>query len=85
MKQSLIFAYFVLFIALTISAVAGYYSIVGLTAIFSGAAFAVAVMGAVLEVGKLVTASTKVIGNFLTTLRVGYADTSHIQNFSWTY
>tara|TARA_Y100001949_G_scaffold66891_1_gene56627 strand:+ start:1260 stop:2141 length:882 start_codon:yes stop_codon:yes gene_type:complete len=46
-----------LFIALSISAVAAYYSIVGLMAIFSAAAFSIAVMGVVLEIGKLVTAS----------------------------
>ena len=43
--------------ALAISGVAAWYSIVGLMAIFASAAFAIAVMGAVLEVGKLVTAS----------------------------
>lgn len=46
-----------LFVALSISAVAAYYSIVGLMAIFSAAAFSIAVMGIVLEIGKLVTAS----------------------------
>ena len=46
-----------LFVALSISAVAAYYSIVGLMAIFSAAAFSIAVMGVVLEIGKLVTAS----------------------------
>ena len=45
-----------LFVALSISAVAAYYSIVGLMAIFSAAAFSIAVMGVVLEIGKLVTA-----------------------------
>ncbi len=44
-------------VALCISAVAAYYSIVGLMAIFSAAAFSIAVMGVVLEIGKLVTAS----------------------------
>jgi|TARA_B100001059_G_C17830191_1_gene584125 hypothetical protein len=44
-------------VALCISAVAAYYSIVGLMAIFSAAAFSIAVMGIVLEIGKLVTAS----------------------------
>ena len=43
--------------AIGISAVAAYYSIVGLMAIFSAAAFSIAVMGVVLEIGKLVTAS----------------------------
>ena len=46
-----------LFVALSISAVAAYYSIVGLMAIFSAAAFSIAGMGVVLEIGKLVTAS----------------------------
>ena len=45
-----------LLVALSISAVAAFYSIIGLMAIFSAAAFEI-VMGAVLEVGKLVTAS----------------------------
>jgi len=46
-----------LLIALAISGVAAWYSIVGLMAIFSSAAVAIAIMGGVLEVGKLVTAS----------------------------
>jgi hypothetical protein len=46
-----------LIVALAISGVAAWYSIVGLMAIFSSATFAIAIMGAVLEVGKLVTAS----------------------------
>ena len=53
----MIFGLFVLFTALLISGVAAWYSIVGLMAIFSGAALAIAIMGGVLEVGKLVTAS----------------------------
>ena len=53
----MIFALFVLFTALCISATAAYYSIVGLMAIFSGAALSIAIMGTVLEIGKLVTAS----------------------------
>ena len=53
----MIFALFVLFTALCISATAAYYSIVGLMAIFSGATLSIAIMGTVLEVGKLVTAS----------------------------
>ena len=43
--------------ALAISAVAAYYSIIGLIAIFSSAAIPIAVMGVVLETGKLVTAA----------------------------
>lgn len=46
-----------LLVALAISFVAAWYSIVGLMAIFSAAATAIAIMGAVLEVGKLLTAS----------------------------
>ena len=43
--------------ALLIAAIAAYFSIAGLMAIFSGAAIAVAVMAGSLELGKLVTAS----------------------------
>lgn len=43
--------------AIAISAVAAYFSIVGLVAIFSSAPIAIAIMGTTLEVGKLVTAS----------------------------
>ncbi len=43
--------------ALTISGVAIYYSILGLAAIFAAAAVPIMIMGSVLEVGKLVTAS----------------------------
>ena len=43
--------------ALAISVVAAYYSIVGLMAIFAVATSAIVVMGAVLEVGKLICAS----------------------------
>jgi len=53
----MIFALLVLFTALCISATAAYYSIVGLMAIFSGAIVSIAIMGTVLEIGKLVTAS----------------------------
>ena len=45
------------FSALSVSAVAGWFSIVGLMAIFPAAAIAILSMGAVLEVAKLVTAS----------------------------
>ena len=43
--------------SLSIAGVAAWYSIVGLMAIFSGAAIPIAIMGGVLEVGKLVTAA----------------------------
>ena len=46
----------VLFTALSISAVAIYYSVAGLVAIFAAAAVPIIIMGVVLEVGKLVTA-----------------------------
>jgi hypothetical protein len=42
--------------ALSISAVAIYYSVAGLVAIFSAAAIPIVIMGSVLEIGKLVTA-----------------------------
>ena len=53
----MILAIVTLFTALGISAVAAFYSIVGLMAIFSASAWSIAVMGVVLEVGKLITAS----------------------------
>ena len=43
--------------ALTISVIAAWYSIVGLTAIFASAVWPVAIMGSALEVAKLVSAS----------------------------
>ena len=46
----------VLIIALTISAVAIYYSVAGLVAIFAAAALPIMIMGGALEIGKLVTA-----------------------------
>ena len=53
----MILALITLLTALAISAVAAFYSIVGLMAIFSASALSIAIMGAVLEVGKLITAS----------------------------
>ena len=53
----MILAYLLLLTGLTISAVAIYYSVVGLTAIFSAAAIPIIVMGSSLEVAKLVCAS----------------------------
>ena len=52
----MIFGYFTLLVALVISAVAAYYSIVGLTAIFSAAVIPIMIMGGALEVGKLLAA-----------------------------
>ena len=49
--------YMLLFTAFALSAVAAWYSIVGLMTIFAGAATSIAVMGSVLEVAKLVVAS----------------------------
>ncbi len=49
--------YLVLAVALLISGVAAWYSIVGLTAIFAAAKIPVMIMGASLEIGKLVAAS----------------------------
>lgn len=49
--------YLALLVALSISAVSAYYSIIGLATIFAAAYYPVIVMGGVLELGKLVTAS----------------------------
>ena len=50
--------YLLLFVnAMLLSAIAAYYSVVGLTAIFAAAAIPVAIMGGSLEVAKLVVAS----------------------------
>tara|TARA_Y100000782_G_scaffold19604_1_gene20559 strand:- start:18 stop:917 length:900 start_codon:yes stop_codon:yes gene_type:complete len=51
------FGLLTLLVALAISTVAAFYSIVGLMAIFAGATTAIAIMGVVLEIGKLVCAS----------------------------
>jgi hypothetical protein len=53
----MIFAIILLLTALAISSVAAYFSIIGLTLIFSAAPQAIMVMGISLELGKLVTAS----------------------------
>ena len=42
--------------ALSLAAVAAYFSIIGLTAIFPGVFWSIVIMGSVLEVGKLITA-----------------------------
>ena len=52
----MIFGILVLITALSISAVAIYYSVSGLVAIFAAAAVPIIIMGTVLEIGKLVTA-----------------------------
>lgn len=51
------FAALLMLVALAITGVAGYFSILGLMAIFPASPIAVAAMGGVLEVAKLVTAS----------------------------
>lgn len=51
------FAALLMLTALSITSVAGYFAILGLMAIFPASPIAVAAMGAVLEVSKLVTAS----------------------------
>ena len=53
----MILAWLLLLTGLTISAVAIYYSVVGLTAIFSAAAIPIMIMGVSLEVAKLVCAT----------------------------
>jgi len=53
---TMVLAILVMITALSISAVAIYYSIAGLVAIFAAAAVPIMIMGGVLEVGKLVTA-----------------------------
>jgi hypothetical protein len=52
----MIFGIFTLLVALAISGIAAYYSIVGLTAIFSAAVIPIIIMGAALEVGKVTAA-----------------------------
>jgi hypothetical protein len=49
------FSRFTLFVALCISAIAAYYSVQGLTAIFAGAVIPIIVMGGILEIAKITT------------------------------
>ena len=51
------FVILMLLSALSVSAIAAYYSIIGLIAIFAASPAPIAIMGASLEVAKLVTAS----------------------------
>lgn len=51
----MIFGYFILAVALIISAVSAFYSITGLTAIFAAAFWPIIIMGSALEVGKIAT------------------------------
>lgn len=50
----MIFGYLILLVAIIISAIAAYYSVVGLTAIFAAAVIPVMIMGGALEAGKIV-------------------------------
>lgn len=52
----MIFGYITLLIAFILSAVAAYYSVLGLTAIFAAAALPVIIMGGALETGKVISA-----------------------------
>jgi Skp family chaperone for outer membrane proteins len=65
----MIFGYFILFISVVISAIAAWYSVVGLTAIFAAAVVPVMIMGGALEAGKIV-ATVWLHNNWK---RVGYA------------
>jgi len=51
-----LFGLWTMLVALVISAVAAYYSIIGLVAIFAAAMIPIIIMGAALEIGKLTTA-----------------------------
>lgn len=55
MKKLLSFSNLTLLVALSLSTVAAYYSIIGLTAIFAGAVIPIIIMGSILEVGKITT------------------------------
>jgi hypothetical protein len=54
-KKFTSFSNLTLLVALALSSVAAYYSIIGLTAIFAGAVIPVIIMGSILEVGKITT------------------------------
>jgi hypothetical protein len=49
------FSNLTLLVALILSTVAAYYSIIGLTAIFAGAVIPIIIMGSILEIGKITT------------------------------
>lgn len=55
MKKLLSLSNITLLVALSLSTVAAYYSIIGLTAIFAGAVIPIIIMGSILEVGKITT------------------------------
>lgn len=54
-KKYLTFSHFTLLVALCISAIAAWYSVIGLTAIFAGAVIPIIIMGGILEVAKITT------------------------------
>jgi|688.fasta_scaffold38364_10 hypothetical protein len=54
-KKFTSFSNLTLLVALSLSSVAAWYSIIGLTAIFAGAVIPVIIMGGILEVGKITT------------------------------
>jgi ElaB/YqjD/DUF883 family membrane-anchored ribosome-binding protein len=54
-KKYISFSNVTLLVALSLSTVAAYYSIIGLTAIFAGAVIPIIVMGSILEIGKITT------------------------------
>lgn len=53
LRKYFTFSQLTLLVALSLSSVAAYYSIIGLTAIFAGAVIPVIIMGSILEVGKI--------------------------------
>ena len=55
LKRLVSFSNLTLLVALALSTVAAYYSIIGLTAIFAGAVIPIIIMGSILEVGKITT------------------------------
>jgi hypothetical protein len=55
LKNFFTFSRFTLFVALCISAIAAWYSVIGLTAIFAGAVIPIIVMGSILEIAKITT------------------------------
>ena len=55
LKQITSFSNLTLLVALALSTVAAYYSIIGLTAIFAGAVIPIIIMGSILEIGKITT------------------------------
>jgi len=53
LNRILSFSNLTLLVALSLSSVAAWYSIIGLTAIFAGAVIPVIIMGSILEIGKI--------------------------------